>query len=75
MLGIPDERLGERVIAAVQLADGAAAVPEDELKALCAASLARYKIPERVHFVERVPRNSLGKIVKRELKAALGLPG
>jgi acyl-CoA synthetase (AMP-forming)/AMP-acid ligase II len=50
-------------------------VTEAELKDLCAASLARYKIPERFHFVERVPRNSMGKIVKRELRATLGLPG
>src|SRR6185369_7079250 len=41
VLGIPDERLGERVIAAVQLADGAD-VAEDELKEICAANLARY---------------------------------
>jgi len=75
VLGVPDERLGERVIAAVQLADGAGAVSEDELRERCAANLARYKVPERFHFVDRVPRNSMGKIVKRELRAALGLPG
>jgi len=72
VLGIPDERLGERVIAAVQLADGAD-VAEDELKEICAANLARYKIPERFHFVASIPRNSMGKIVKRELRAQLGL--
>lgn len=73
VLGVPDERLGERVVAAVQLADGAGAVAEDELRERCAASLARYKIPERFHFVERVPRNAMGKIVKRELRRQLGL--
>jgi long-chain acyl-CoA synthetase len=75
VLGVPDERLGERVVAAVQFADGAAPMSEAELKDLCAASLARYKVPERFHFVERVPRNSMGKVVKRELRKALGLPG
>jgi len=75
VLGIPDERLGERVIAAVQLADGAGTVTEEELREHCTANLARYKVPERFHFVDRVPRNSMGKIVKRELRAALGLPG
>ncbi len=73
VLGIPDERLGERVIAAVQLVDGAGEVSEDELRERCAANLARYKIPERFHFVKSVPRNSMGKIVKRELRSALGL--
>ncbi len=75
VMGIPDERLGERVVAAIQLADGAGEVTEDELREQCAKSLARYKIPERFHFVASVPRNSMGKIVKRELRAALGLPG
>ena len=72
VLGIPDERLGERVVAAVQLAAGAD-VAEDELKSICAANLARYKIPERFHFVASIPRNSMGKIVKRELRTQLGL--
>jgi long-chain acyl-CoA synthetase len=75
VMGIPDERLGERVVAAVQVAEGAGQVTEDELRERCAASLARYKVPERFHFVDRVPRNSMGKIVKRELRATLGLPG
>jgi long-chain acyl-CoA synthetase len=75
VLGVPDERLGERVVAAVQLADGAAPISEAELKELCGASLARYKVPEAFHFVDRVPRNSMGKIVKRELRKTLGLPG
>ncbi|MFN2425819.1 MAG: class I adenylate-forming enzyme family protein [Candidatus Binatia bacterium] len=72
VLGIADERLGERVIAAVQVADGAT-ISADELRERCAANLARYKIPEHFHFVDRVPRNSMGKIVKRELRAALKL--
>jgi long-chain acyl-CoA synthetase len=72
VLGVADERLGERVVAAVQLADGAS-ITEDELREHCTASLARYKVPERFHFVASVPRNAMGKIVKRELRVALGL--
>jgi long-chain acyl-CoA synthetase len=75
VLGVPDERLGERVVAAVQLADGAAAMSETELRDICAANLARYKVPEKFHFVAQVPRNAMGKIVKRELRKTLGLPG
>ncbi|HYC01137.1 MAG TPA: AMP-binding protein [Candidatus Limnocylindrales bacterium] len=72
VLGIPDERLGERVVAAVQLAEGAS-VTEEELRERCAAELARYKIPERFYFVASLPRNSMGKIVKRDLRTQLGL--
>ncbi len=75
VLGIPDERLGERVVAAVQLAEGVGAVSADELRERCAANLARYKVPEQFHFVDRVPRNAMGKIVKRDLRRQLGLAG
>lgn len=70
VLGRPDPRLGERVVAFVQLARGAAATAE-ELKAHCLANLAKYKVPEDFRFVEALPRNTMGKILKRELKAML----
>jgi acyl-CoA synthetase (AMP-forming)/AMP-acid ligase II len=73
VFGIADERLGERVVAAVQVADGAGSVTAEELREVCATALARYKVPERFHFVASVPRNSMGKIVKRELRRQLGL--
>ena len=68
VVGLPDERLGERVAVAVQLRDGAT-VTEDELREHCLANLARYKVPERWLFVEGFPRNSMGKIQRRELLA------
>jgi acyl-CoA synthetase (AMP-forming)/AMP-acid ligase II len=68
VLGIPDERLGQRVVAVVEPAPGATLSPE-ELGARCAAELARYKVPERFVFVERFSRNSMGKIDRRELGA------
>ena len=66
-LGVPDERLGQRVVAAVQLEPGAS-VSEDELRAFCGERLARYKVPERIRTVEVMPRNAMNKIVKRELE-------
>jgi acyl-CoA synthetase (AMP-forming)/AMP-acid ligase II len=66
VVGLPDERLGERVVAAVQLAPGAA-VTAEQLTAHCLANLAKYKVPERWVFVESFPRNSMNKIVRREL--------
>jgi long-chain acyl-CoA synthetase len=66
VVGVPDERLGERVAVAVQLRDGAT-VTEDELREHCLANLAKYKVPERWLFVDAFPRNSMGKIQRREL--------
>ena len=45
-----------------------AAVTEDEIVAACRASLAGYKKPKRVVFVDELPRNASGKILKRELR-------
>jgi O-succinylbenzoic acid--CoA ligase len=68
VVGVPDERLGERVVVAVQLRAGAD-VDEAELRAHCLANLAKYKVPERWLFVDTLPRNSMGKIQRRELAA------
>jgi acyl-CoA synthetase (AMP-forming)/AMP-acid ligase II len=66
VMGIPDDRLGERVVAAVELQPGAA-VSADDLTEHCLANLAKYKVPERWVFVDGFPRNSMGKIQRREL--------
>ena len=68
--GIPDARLGERVAAAVMLKAGAAR-DETTLRAFASARLAAYKTRERYIFVEEMPRNSSGKILRAELKAKL----
>lgn len=68
VVGLADERLGERVAVAVQLRDGAS-VTEDELREHCQANLAKYKVPERWLFVDGFPRNSMGKIQRRDLPA------
>jgi len=63
---VPDERLGERVVAAVELGPG---VPpcEDALLKQCAEQLARYKVPERLLVLDAFPRTPMGKIRKRDL--------
>lgn len=68
--GVPDERLGERVVAAVELDDGAALSP-DELIERCTAELARYKVPERILVVEELPRNTMGKVDRTAVAALL----
>jgi len=67
VLGRPDPRLGQRVVAAVQLAPGAAA-DAAQLAAFGRERLARYKVPEQFAFVATLPRNAMGKVVKRELE-------
>jgi long-chain acyl-CoA synthetase len=67
VLGVPDARLGERVVAAVELEPGARAEP-DELIALCRERLARYKVPERIVVLDALPRNAMAKVIVRELR-------
>ncbi|MEY2397091.1 MAG: long-chain acyl-CoA synthetase [Actinomycetota bacterium] len=63
---IPHDVLGEDVGAWIVLAD-AASVTEDELKAFCAERLSDYKVPRRYTFVDELPRNATGKVVKKDL--------
>lgn len=61
VVGIPDERLGERVVAAVE-ADAGTSLEPETLVAACEAQLARYKVPERIDVVDALPRNAMGKV-------------
>ncbi|WP_322936743.1 acyl-CoA synthetase [Nocardioides bizhenqiangii] len=65
-IGVPDERFGQRLRAFVVLNDGAA-LTADEVKAYVAQNLARYKTPRDVVFVDELPRNPTGKVLKRQL--------
>jgi len=65
-LGVPDDEFGQRLRAFVVLNDGAEA-SEDELKAHVKAHLARYKVPREIVFLDELPRNATGKVLKREL--------
>jgi long-chain acyl-CoA synthetase len=73
VLGVPDERLGERVAAVVQPPAGTA-VDVDDVRAHLLANLARYKVPEQIAVVEALPRNAMGKIVRTGLPALLDAP-
>ena len=67
VFGVPDETYGEKVCAAIALQPGAS-LTELELEAHCLARLARYKRPRLVEFHDDLPKNSMGKIVKPELR-------
>ncbi|MGZ8745146.1 MAG: AMP-binding enzyme, partial [Nocardioides sp.] len=73
VIGVDDEKFGQRLAAYVAL-EGDAEVGADDLRAHVKAQLAGYKVPRDVTFVDELPRNAAGKIMKRELPAA-GDPG
>jgi len=70
VIGVADERLGERVVAFVELMEDSVA-SEDDLKSLCAEQLARYKVPDQVTFVDTFARTPMGKIKKTLLREAI----
>lgn len=65
-LGVEDKEWGHRLRAFVVKAEGAS-VDEDAIKAYVKDNLARYKVPREVIFIDQLPRNPTGKILKREL--------
>jgi len=67
VIGRPDERWGEVPVAYVVLRAGSS-VSADELIDYCRGQLARFKTPKAVHFIDALPRNPSGKILKRELR-------
>lgn len=68
VFGLPDERLGERVVAVVQPKPGRDAPGEAALRAFCAERVARYKVPDRIASLPALPRNAMGKVLKRDLR-------
>jgi acyl-CoA synthetase (AMP-forming)/AMP-acid ligase II len=71
VFGVPDERLGEDVAAAIVVRDGAT-ITAGELQAFLADRIAKYKIPATVWIrQEALPRNANGKFLKRDLRAEL----
>jgi acyl-CoA synthetase (AMP-forming)/AMP-acid ligase II len=67
VIGVPDERYGEAVKALVVLREGQCASAE-EITEFCRPHLAGYKRPRSVDFVDGLPRNPTGKVLKRELR-------
>ncbi len=66
VIGVDDEQFGQRLKAFVVPCDGTEP-SEDEIKGYVKSNLARYKVPREVEFLDSLPRNATGKILKREL--------
>jgi len=65
-IGVDDEKFGQRLKAFVVLQNGAQ-LSEDEVKSYVKDNLANYKVPREVAFLDELPRNHTGKVLKREL--------
>ncbi|QQB63119.1 AMP-binding protein [Kytococcus sedentarius] len=77
VIGVPDEKYGEELMAWVVLREGAESVDADGVREFCSGQLAHYKIPRYVHVVESFPMTVTGKVRKVEMRekalAILGL--
>ena len=69
-----DDDFGQRLRAFVVVEQGQD-VSEDDLKAHVKQNLARYKVPREIWFLEELPRNATGKVLKRELRELDGPDG
>lgn len=74
VLVVPDDEWGERVAVAVKWRAGAGA-SLDDLRAWCKERLAAYKVPSRLLTVPELPRNAMGKVVKKEVAALFAASG
>ncbi|MDR8398388.1 long-chain-fatty-acid--CoA ligase [Paraburkholderia sp. USG1] len=69
-VGLPDEKWGERVVAAIVLAPSAT-LSKEEVISHCRGLIAGYKVPKQVEFVQSMPMTSTGKVMKRALRDLL----
>lgn len=67
VIGIPDEKYGETVMAVCVLRPDTTLTVEDVI-AHCRSHIGGYKVPRKVSFIEEMPRNASGKVLKRELR-------
>ena len=68
VIGVPDEKWGEAVKAVVVLKQGESATAE-QIVDFCKEKLGGYKRPSSVDFIEALPRNPSGKVLKKDLRA------
>jgi fatty-acyl-CoA synthase len=68
VIGVPDQRYGEELMAWIRLRPGASEITVESLREFCDNRLAHYKIPRYVHIVEEFPMTVTGKIRKVEMR-------
>lgn len=67
VIGVPDEKWGEQVKAVVVLKKGVS-VSEEEIISFCKERLAGFKVPKSVDYIDIIPRNIIGKMLKKDLR-------
>jgi long-chain acyl-CoA synthetase len=72
VIGVPDEKKGESIVAYIVLKSGEVAT-EDEIIDYCRDGLVKYKCPSKVIVIDTMPENILGKVLKYKLKENLTL--
>lgn len=70
VIGVPDDRYGEEIMAVVKLRDGAVELTIEALREFCAGRIARFKIPRYLRIVEEFPMTVTGKVRKVEMRQA-----
>ena len=70
VIGVPDPRYGEEVMAWVKLRDGAPALREEDVRSFCRGRIAHFKVPRYVRFADEFPMTVTGKIQKFKLREA-----
>jgi len=68
VVGVPDDRVGERIKAMVVLKEDARGVDSSELTKWCRERLAPYKIPQYIEFRDMLPKSKVGKLLRREIR-------
>ncbi len=71
VIGVPDQRLEEEIMALIVPIKGAALSEEDVIQ-ICEKNLARYKKPRKIKFVDSLPKNPTGKVLKQALRKQYG---
>ncbi|MCP4467079.1 MAG: hypothetical protein GY813_10070, partial [Halieaceae bacterium] len=72
VIGVSHRKWGE-VPLAILVVQGTEPPTEKLLQAFCSEQLARFKVPTHVHFVDQIPRNPSGKILKQQLRDDIGV--
>ena len=67
VIGVPDQRYGEEIMACIILKDGEE-MTEEEMTAYIASHMARHKVPRYIRFVAKFPMNAAGKILKYKMR-------
>ena len=68
VIAIPDEKWSERPLATIVLADKNEKLSDEELKKFLSQNFVNYQIPDHFVFIEQVPRTSVGKFDKKEIR-------